>query len=70
VVPVIANTEREAELTERLKAAIAQYPRTYAILVENHGVYIWGDSWVRFFATSPLFATRDLESSIEAEALA
>jgi len=45
IVPVIKNTEREIELTERLKAAIAQYPTTCAVLVENHGVYIWGDSW-------------------------
>jgi len=45
IVPVIKNTEREAELTERLKAAIEANPKSYAILVENHGVYIWGDSW-------------------------
>jgi len=45
VVPVIANTEREAELTERLRGAIAKYPLTYAVLVEHHGVYVWGDTW-------------------------
>jgi len=44
-VPVIDNTEREAELTERLRVAITAYPRTQAVLVRHHGVYIWGDTW-------------------------
>jgi len=44
-VPVIDNTEREAELTEKLRRVIELYPRTFAVLVRHHGVYIWGDSW-------------------------
>ncbi len=28
-----------------LQAAVRQHPRTYAVIVKNHGVYIWGTSW-------------------------
>ena len=44
-VPIIENTEYEPELTEYLKNAIVAYPRSYAVLVRNHGVYIWGPTW-------------------------
>lgn len=44
-VPIIENTEKECELTERLSNAIIAYPRSNAVLVRNHGVYIWGESW-------------------------
>jgi methylthioribulose 1-phosphate dehydratase/enolase-phosphatase E1 len=46
VVPIIENTPSEGELTQALKEAIAKYPKTTAVLVRNHGVYIWGDNWV------------------------
>ncbi|KVI02225.1 Class II aldolase/adducin N-terminal [Cynara cardunculus var. scolymus] len=46
VVPIIENTAHERELTESLAAAIEAYPKTTAVLVRNHGIYIWGDSWV------------------------
>lgn len=41
-VPIIENTKKESELTERLTKAIIAYPRSNAVLVRNHGVYIWG----------------------------
>ncbi len=60
-VPIIENTERECELTDRLKAAIIEYPRTQGVLVRNHGnisfkksiififqykgLYVWGEDW-------------------------
>jgi methylthioribulose-1-phosphate dehydratase len=44
-VPIIPNTENESELTESLKNAILAYPRSHAVLVRNHGVYIWGPTW-------------------------
>jgi methylthioribulose-1-phosphate dehydratase len=44
-VPIIENTERECDLTTALKKAIEETPRTQAVLVRNHGVYIWGDTW-------------------------
>lgn len=45
IVPIIENTENESELTSKLETVISIYPKTYAILVRNHGVYIWGETW-------------------------
>jgi len=47
VVPIIENTECEKDLTASLKNAIITYPRSSAVLVRNHGVYIWGPTWER-----------------------
>jgi methylthioribulose 1-phosphate dehydratase/enolase-phosphatase E1 len=47
VVPIIENTAREAELTGRLRAAMEAHPRTRAVLVRRHGVYVWGKDWVQ-----------------------
>ncbi|GAB2215633.1 hypothetical protein Droror1_Dr00020024 [Drosera rotundifolia] len=46
VVPIIENTAHERELTDSLAAAIEAYPKTTAVLVRNHGIYVWGDSWI------------------------
>lgn len=45
IVPVIANTAREHELSDELYRVMKLYPKTYAVLVKRHGVYIWGDNW-------------------------
>jgi len=45
-VPIIENTARECELTDRLRVAIARYPKSNAVLVRRHGVYVWGDDWI------------------------
>ena len=44
VVPVIRNTPRESELVDQVSAALAdpRYASSYAILVQDHGAYIWG----------------------------
>ncbi|GLC57171.1 hypothetical protein PLESTB_001194900 [Pleodorina starrii] len=47
VVPVIENTARECELTDRLRQAIADYPQANAVLVRRHGVYVWGKDWIQ-----------------------
>lgn len=47
VVPIIENTARECELTDRLRQAIKDYPNTHAVLVRRHGVYIWGKDWIQ-----------------------
>jgi methylthioribulose-1-phosphate dehydratase len=47
VVPIIDNTARECDLAESLEAAIVAYPKTFAVLVRRHGVYVWGRDWVR-----------------------
>ncbi|CAN6443610.1 unnamed protein product [Victoria cruziana] len=46
VIPIIENTAREGELTDSLAEAIAAYPKATAVLVRNHGIYVWGDSWI------------------------
>ncbi len=46
-VPIIENTARECELTDRLREAMAKYPKSYAVLVKRHGVYVWGDTWIQ-----------------------
>lgn len=46
VVPIIENTARECELTDRMRAAMLAYPRSNAVLVRRHGVYVWGKTWI------------------------
>jgi methylthioribulose-1-phosphate dehydratase len=45
VVPIIDNTPHERDLDASLRAAIAAYPETNAVLVRRHGVYVWGLTW-------------------------
>lgn len=45
VVPIIENTPHERDLADSLKQAILAYPKSNAVLVRRHGVYIWGDTW-------------------------
>ncbi|MEW5305998.1 MAG: hypothetical protein WDW36_008504 [Sanguina aurantia] len=47
VIPIVENTARECELTDRLRQAIHDYPNTHAVLVRRHGVYIWGKDWIQ-----------------------
>lgn len=44
LVPVLENTEHEATLTDAIDAAIAdpRFAGTRAVLVADHGAYIWG----------------------------
>lgn len=52
-VPIIENTARECELTGRLREAIARYPRSNAVLVRRHGIYVWGDTWLQASQCAP-----------------
>lgn len=45
-VPIIENTARECELTDRMRFAMLKYPRSNAVLVRRHGVYVWGQTWI------------------------
>lgn len=47
VVPIIENTAHECDLASSLEAAIVAYPRTQAVLVRRHGVYVWGRDWMQ-----------------------
>ncbi len=46
-VPIIANTAYESQLTDSIQKAIEDNPKTSAVLVRGHGVYIWGKSWIQ-----------------------
>jgi len=46
-IPIIANTPREAELTESMADAMQTHPDVDAVLVAGHGVYVWGIDWVQ-----------------------
>jgi methylthioribulose-1-phosphate dehydratase len=46
-VPIVANTPREAELTDSMAAAMQANPAVDAVLVAGHGVYVWGATWVQ-----------------------
>jgi methylthioribulose-1-phosphate dehydratase len=45
LVPIIENTAHECDLADSMAAAIAAHPRSHAVLVRRHGVYIWGRDW-------------------------
>lgn len=40
IIPIIENTEKESQLTERLRNAIICYPRSQAVLVRNQ-LFFW-----------------------------
>ena len=45
VVPIIDNTDFEKDLTDGMAACMKQYPKTNAVLVRRHGIFVWGDTW-------------------------
>jgi methylthioribulose 1-phosphate dehydratase/enolase-phosphatase E1 len=45
VIPIIENTAWEHELADSLGEAIAKYPKAPAVLVRQHGMYVWGKNW-------------------------
>jgi methylthioribulose-1-phosphate dehydratase len=47
VIPIIANTAREAELNDAMADAMQRHPDVDAVLVAGHGVYVWGRDWVQ-----------------------
>ena len=44
-VPIVENTAEEADLRDRMAAAMRKYPEACAVLVRRHGVYVWGPTW-------------------------
>ena len=44
-VPIIENTAYECDLTDSLEEAIHKNPKSHAVLVRRHGVYVWGKDW-------------------------
>jgi methylthioribulose-1-phosphate dehydratase len=47
VVPIIDNTAQERDLADSMAHAIETHPRSHAVLVRRHGVYVWGKDWVQ-----------------------
>lgn len=43
-VPIIENRPSEDLLADQLEQAVLQYPKSNAVLVRRHGLYVWGDS--------------------------
>ncbi|MCO4763550.1 MAG: methylthioribulose 1-phosphate dehydratase [Myxococcales bacterium] len=41
-IPVIDNTALEHQLAGRMEEAVLAWPHANAVIVRNHGVYIWG----------------------------
>ena len=46
-VPIIENTAHECDLADSLAEAMVAWPKSHAVLVRRHGVYVWGNSWVQ-----------------------
>ena len=44
-VPIIENTSKEYELVGSIIKAIKDNAKTKAVLVNGHGIYVWGNSW-------------------------
>jgi methylthioribulose-1-phosphate dehydratase len=74
VVPIIENTARECDLADRMAQAMQEHPKSSAVLVRRHGVYVWGRDWVRaktqaecyhyLFEASVRMAQRGLDASV------
>ncbi|HEX7669218.1 MAG TPA: class II aldolase/adducin family protein, partial [Polyangiaceae bacterium] len=47
VVPIVENTAHECDLADSMADAMRAYPRTSAVLVRRHGVYVWGKDWAQ-----------------------
>lgn len=45
IVPIIENSKNESDLVSTFKRTLKKYPMTSAVLVRNHGMYVWGKDW-------------------------
>lgn len=45
VVPIIDNVLYERDLAGAMHDIVVKYPDSNAVLVRNHGVYVWGKTW-------------------------
>ncbi|KAE9523457.1 hypothetical protein AGLY_016009 [Aphis glycines] len=46
IIPIIENSKYEKDLVDTFKMALTKYPSTSAVLVRNHGMYVWGSDWI------------------------
>ncbi|XP_050534939.1 uncharacterized protein LOC126901982 isoform X2 [Daktulosphaira vitifoliae] len=45
IVPIIENSKFERDLVHTFHKTLKKYPASSAILVRNHGMYVWGKDW-------------------------
>lgn len=45
VVPIIKNSKCGRDLVGTFKIALDKYPMTSAVLIRDHGMYVWGKNW-------------------------
>lgn len=45
VIPIIDNVLHERDLAGAMQQAVLRYPLSNAVLVRDHGVYVWGNTW-------------------------
>uniref|UniRef100_A0A914YK55 Class II aldolase/adducin N-terminal domain-containing protein n=1 Tax=Panagrolaimus superbus TaxID=310955 RepID=A0A914YK55_9BILA len=46
-VPIIENATHEYMLLPQVKTVLEKYPDASAVLVRNHGLFVWGPTWQR-----------------------
>jgi len=44
-IPIIDNVRFEKDLVEQVRGAMFAFPNSPAVIVRDHGIYIWGDTW-------------------------
>ncbi|XP_046864107.1 methylthioribulose-1-phosphate dehydratase-like [Xenia sp. Carnegie-2017] len=45
VIPIVENENEEIEIKDSIVRAMELYPETSAVLVRNHGIYLWAKNW-------------------------